>query len=191
MDHEKRPQVHHFNNNKLPPLQNAIHEQNSDVIDYITKNSEILFTDINKLLSILKSAIHNPKVLGYLLNALREIESKGDFNQEYAPLISDCLSSCLSLSIESDNTTALNTLMQYGCKLNYPYGDIGDSLLQLTIRKSGKVEFIKLILKSLSENKDIHLTHIKDENSNIVPLIDCKNTEEHTGLHNCIQKQPL
>ena len=161
------------------------------VVKYIKKCREIIFKEIEKFLSMIKSAIYNPKVLVYLLTALSE--TSDNLNPAQEQLVYDCLCDCLKLSIECEDITALIILLKdHGCVtcvINSLYGEKRDTLLQLALRKKGKIEFIKSILKALSDKTEVNLTHIKDENSEMIPLIDWKNTDNHTALHICVQNE--
>ena len=156
------------------------------VIKYITEYEKVIFKEIKNFLSMIESAINNPQVLDYLLAALSKLQTSDN-----KQLISDCLYNCLQLSIECEGVAALKILLKqhHGCVINSVYGEKSDTLLQLALRKRGKIEFIKSILKALSGLTENNLTHIKDENSNLIPLIDWKNTDNHTALHICVQNE--
>ena len=161
------------------------------VVEYITEYGKVIFKGIEKLLHMIESAINNHKVLGYLLTALSKMQTSD--NPVHKQLISDCLYNCLQLSIECKGVAALQILLKdHGCVtcvINSVYGEKRDTLLQLALRKKGKIEFIKSILKALSDKTENNLTHIKDGNSKMIPLIDWKNTDNHTALHICVQNE--
>ena len=158
------------------------------VVEYITEYGKVIFKGIEKLLHMIESAINNHKVLGYLLTALSKMQTSD--NLVHKQLISDCLYNCLQLSIECEGVAALQILLkEHGCVtcvINSLYGEKRDTLLQLALRKRGKIKFIKFILKALSDKTEVNLTHIRDENSEMIPLIDWKNTDNHTALHICV-----
>ena len=160
------------------------------VVEYITEFGEVIFKEIDKFLTMIESAINNPKVLGYLLTASSNLQTSDSFNPAHKQLISKCLCKCLELSIECNGVAALQILLlHHSCVINSLYEEKSDTLLQLALRKKGKIEFIKCILKALSDKTEINLTHIKDKNSEMIPLIDWKNTDNHTALHICVQNE--
>ena len=159
------------------------------VKEYITKYGEVIFKEIENLLSMIKSAIYNPKVLGYLLTKLSDKQTSDNLAHKQL-IIFDCLYNCLKLSIECNGVAALQILLlHHSCVINSLYGEKRDTMLQLALRKKGKIEFIKCILKALSDKTEDNLTHIKDENSKMIPLIDWKNIDNHTALHICVQNE--
>ena len=160
------------------------------VVEYITEFGEVIFKEIDKFLSMIKSAIDNPKVLGYLLTASSNLQTSDSFNPAHKQLISKCLCKCLELSIECNGVAALQILLlHHSCVINSLYEEKSDTLLQLALRKKGKIEFIKCILKALSDKTEDNLTHIKQGISEMIPLIDWKNTDNHTALHICVQNE--
>ena len=173
-------------------LRDLICENGSEqvVVEYITEFGEVIFKEIDKFLSMIESAINNPKVLGYLLTASSNLQTSDSFNPAHKQLISKCLYKCLELSIECNGVAALQILLlHHSCVINSLYEEKSDTLLQLALRKKGKIEFIKCILKALSDRTEVNLTHIKDENSVMIPLIDWKNNDNHTALHICVQNE--
>ena len=150
------------------------------VIEYLTDHGGVIFEKIENFLFMIEAAIKNPKVLPYLLEVLSNKEKDSQLDPL---LISQCRSRWMELSIDSDDTKALDILIEQGFLISSLYGDLSESILQLVLRRGDKPEFITSIFKK----SDFQKINIEDESKNLIPLIDWKNKEQHTALHICIK----